>query len=241
MLNETAHRPWPLPRTPWVLSMRWHDLVFLHWPVAASVIRPLIPRAVDLDTFDGACWIGVVPFHMSAVRLRCMPFAFDFAELNVRTYVIANDRPGVWFFSLDAAHRLAVRAARLVNLPYYDAEIRQDTIGEQIDYRSQRLHEAGATFEASYWPTGAIYHATRGTFDHWLTERYRLYAALRSRKVVYGDIHHPPWQLQTAEAEIRINTMTLPLGVALPDARPICHFARFQEVVAWPIVKLHRA
>src|SRR5688572_29373529 len=75
MMTETEHRPWPLPQTRWVMFMRWHDLVFLHWPVAPEVLRPLIPYDVDLDTFDGQCWIGVVPFHMSGVRLRYTPFS----------------------------------------------------------------------------------------------------------------------------------------------------------------------
>jgi uncharacterized protein YqjF (DUF2071 family) len=238
MISETAHRPWPLPQTRWVMFMRWHDLVFLHWPVAPEILRPLIPRDVDLDTFDGQCWIGVVPFHMSGVRLRYTPFSFAFPELNVRTYVKTDGRPGVWFFSLDAANWLAVRAARKMNLPYYDAEMRVETTGEEIEYRSARLRQGDANFAASYRPIGPIYHAPRGTLDHWLTERYRLYAAFKSQKVVYGDIHHRQWPLQAAEAEIRTNTMTRPVGVKLPDTRPICHFARYQEVVAWPIVKL---
>jgi uncharacterized protein YqjF (DUF2071 family) len=237
MMSETAHRPWPLPQTRWMMFMRWHDLVFLHWPVAPAVLRPLIPHEVDLDTFDGQCWIGIVPFHMSGVRLRYTPFSFAFPELNVRTYVKAKGCPGVWFFSLDAASWLAVRAARTMNLPYYDAEMQVETAGEEIKYRSARLRQ-GANFEASYRPTGATYHAAPGTLDHWLTERYRLYAAFKSQKVVYGDIHHRQWPLQAAEADIRTNTMTQPIGVKLPDTRPICHFARYQEVVAWPIVKL---
>jgi uncharacterized protein YqjF (DUF2071 family) len=239
ILSETAHRPWSLPQTRWVMFMRWHDLVFLHWPVTPAVLRPLIPRDVDLDTFDGECWIGVVPFHMSGVRLRYSPFSFAFPELNVRTYVKTNGRPGVWFFSLDAASWFAVRAARTMNLPYYDAEMQVAAGGEEIKYCSaRRRHQGDANFAASYWPTGPIYHAAPGTLDHWLTERYRLYAAFKSQKVVYGDIHHGQWPLQAAEAEIRTNTMTRPIGVKLPDTRPVCHFARYQEVVAWPIVKL---
>jgi uncharacterized protein len=238
MMSETAHRPWPLPQTRWVMFMRWHDLIFLHWPVAPEVLRPLIPRELDLDMFDGHCWLGVVPFHMSGVRLRYMPFSFAFPELNVRTYVKAGERPGVWFFSLDATNRLAVRAARLLNLPYYDAEMQVETTAGEIQYRSARLGEGGAEFSGSYRATGIIYHAAPRTLDHWLTERYRLYAAFEPQRVVYGDIHHRQWPLQAAEVEIRTNTMTVPIGVKLPETQPICHFARYQEVVAWPIVKL---
>jgi uncharacterized protein len=239
ILSQTAHRPWPLPETRWVMFMRWHDLAFLHWPVRADVLRPLIPETLEIDTFDGSAWIGIVPFHMSGVRLRYVPISFAFPELNVRTYVKAKARPGVWFFSLDAGSWLAVRAARLMNLPYYDADMKVEMVGEEVKYRSARAPSQGAAeFQANYRPKGPIYHAAPGTLDHWLTERYRLYAAFKPEFVVYGDIHHPQWPLQSAEAEIQLNTMTSPIGLKLPDISPLCHFARYQEVVAWPITKL---
>jgi uncharacterized protein len=238
---ETAHRPWPMPETRWAMSMRWHDLLFLHWPVHPKLMRPLIPREIDLDTFDGQCWIGIVPFHMSGVRLRYVPISLAFAELNVRTYVKVQDRPGVWFFSLDASSWLAVRAARCMNLPYYDAEMKVEGEGAEVKYRSARIHgQRAAEFEANYRQNGGVYHAAPGTLDHWLTERYRLYAAFKPEPLVYGDIHHRRWPLQTAEVEVRVNTMTRPIGVELPDTSPLCHFARYQEVVAWPVVKLNQ-
>lgn len=239
MLDQTSHRPWPLPKTPWVLSMRWHDLLFLHWPIRPEGLRPLVPRALDLDTFDGWCWLGVVPFRMSGVHPRWIRIPLAFPELNVRTYVKTPARAGVWFFSLDAASRLAVRAARLLGMPYYDArmEVRD---GETVEYESTRVHRnsSAADLVASYRPTGAVYQAAHGSFDHWLTERYCLYAALKPDRVVYGDIHHPPWPLQPAEAELSKNTMTRQIGIDLPNQQPVCHFARYQEVVAWPILRM---
>ena len=103
LLSKTDHRPWPLPSRPWVMAMRWHDLLFLHWPVVPDLIRPLIPQGLELDTFDGSAWIGVVPFRMSGVRPHGFPrFAgLAFQELNVRTYVWSPGRSGAWFFSLD--------------------------------------------------------------------------------------------------------------------------------------------
>jgi uncharacterized protein YqjF (DUF2071 family) len=103
IMEQTRHRPWPLPPADWVLSMHWNDLLFLHWPVRPALIRPLIPTAVELDTFDGWCWVDVVPFQMSGVRPRYTPTPMAFPELNVRTYVNTPRRRGVWFFSLDAA------------------------------------------------------------------------------------------------------------------------------------------
>jgi uncharacterized protein YqjF (DUF2071 family) len=222
------------------MLMRWHDLLFLHWPIRPELIRPMIPRRVVLETFDGSAWIGIVPFRMSGVRPRYVPLPLAFPELNVRTYVNTRGRSGVWFFSLDAASWIAVRVARWFGLPYYDARMTVQLDGAVVHYQSVRNDKraASAGFNASYRPTGAVYHASPGTLDHWLTERYCLYAALKADQVVYGEIHHPPWPLQPAELELRVNTMTEPIGVELPNAQPLSHFARYQEVVAWPIVPL---
>ena len=126
-LTETAHRPWPLPTGPWIMSQSWHDLLFAHWPIDASHLRPLIPAALEIDKFQGEAWIGVVPFRMSGVRLRAtpaLPTLSAFPELNVRTYVTHGGKPGVWFFSLDAANAIAVSVARAwFHLPYFNARM----------------------------------------------------------------------------------------------------------------------
>jgi uncharacterized protein YqjF (DUF2071 family) len=221
--------------------MRWHDLLFLHWPIRPDVIRPMIPRALDLDTFDGWCWIGIVPFCMTGVRPRYFPMPLAFPELNVRTYVKTPGRSGVWFFSLDAASWIAVRAARAwYGLPYYDARMSVQVEGDIVRYRSARVHNrrASADFSASYRPIGPAYRAAFGTLDHWLTERYCLYVAGKRDRIFYGDIHHETWPLQPAETELRVNTMTRQIGIELPDTKPISHFARYQSVVAWPLVAI---
>ena len=239
-MEQVSHRSCPLPQTAWVLFMRWHDLLFLHWPVRPESIRPLIPRVLELDTFDGWCWISVVPFRMSGVRPRYVPIPLAFPELNVRTYVKSPGRGGVWFFSLDAASWISVRAARWFGMPYYDAQMTVRVEQDAVHYKSVRFHNksVAAEFDASYRPTAAVYHAVPGTLDHWLTERYCLYAARRADEPVYGDIHHAPWPLQPAEVKLRANTMTEPIGIHLSDTKPISHFARYQEVIAWPIVSI---
>ena len=240
-LEQADHRPWPLPQTRWVLYMRWHELLFLHWPVRAEAIRPLIPTSLKLDTFDGFCWIGIVPFRMSGVRLRYAPLSMDFPELNVRTYVKAPGRSGVWFFSLDAASWLAVTAARWLGMPYYHAAMTCAAEKDSVRYESGRTHRKAppAKFHALYGPTGEVYRAAPGSFDQWLTERYCLFAALRPSRVVYGEIHHPQWSLQPAEVEVRANTMAAAAGIELSSTEPVCHFSRYQEVVAWPIVRFN--
>lgn len=221
------------------MIMHWHDLLFLHWPVRPEVIRPLIPAGLELDTFDGSAWIGIVPFRMTGVRPRYFPAGLAFPEINVRTYVWTPGRSGVWFFSLDAANRLVVRAARLsYGLPYYDARITIRSEPESVHYQSTRVDKIspGAEFHASYKPTGPVYRSAPETLDRWLTDRYCLYAVERAGRLGYAEIHHAPWPLQAAEVDLRVNTMTNPLAIKLPKTPPLAYFARYLEVIAWRMV-----
>lgn len=254
-IADAAHRPWPLPAAPWAMAMSWLDLLFLHWPLDPDVLAPLIPPPLVLDTFDGRAWLGVVPFRMAGVRLRGLPpipGTAAFPEINVRTYAVAPDgRRGVWVFSLDATSRLAVRAARAwFGLPYFDARIQivdvADTLGldsdldHAIDYDSVRTHRGApaASFAGRYGPAGPVGLAAPGSLDHWLTERYALFAQDRRGRVGIGEIHHAPWPLQPAEADTRRNTMAAPLGIPLDGSPATVHFARRLDVVAWPVRRL---
>lgn len=238
MITPAAHRPWPLPRRRWHLFMRWLDLAFLHWPVDAAAVNRLLPRGLSVDTYNGAAWLGVVPFAMSGTRLRLLPpipGVSAFPELNVRTYVTIDGKPGVWFFSLDAGSALAVRAARLgFSLPYFDARMSIRREGEAVHYRSRRTHRgaASADFDASYRPTGEVFRAEPETLEYFLVERYCLYVERRGR-ICRGEIHHPPWPLHPGEAVIRENTMAQWLGIELPPMPPLVHFAERIDVVAW--------
>jgi uncharacterized protein YqjF (DUF2071 family) len=219
--------------------MRWCDLAFLHWPIAPDVLRPLVPSALQIDTYDGRAWIGVVPFRMEGVRLRGappLPTTHAFPEINVRTYVRAGGRAGVWFFSLDAASRLAVRGARLLyNLPYYDAKISLTPNAEVIEYDSQRVHRGApaAAFGARYGPISAPYEAMPGTLDHFLIERYCMFMCDARRGLGLLDIDHKPWPLQRAAVAISVNTMADAAGIELPRTKPLLHFARTLDVQAW--------
>jgi uncharacterized protein YqjF (DUF2071 family) len=221
--------------------MQWHDLLFMHWPISAAAIRAYIPSALEIDTYEGSAWIGVVPFRMADVAprfIRAVPWLSAFAELNVRTYVTLEDKPGVWFFSLDAANPVAVELARDVfHLNYYTAQMSCLRDRDAVRYRSIRRHRgaAPAALAARYRPTGPVYRAQPGSLEAFLTERYCLYAANRRGRVGRGDIHHAPWPLQPAEAEIEQNTMTQQIGLALPNIKPLLHYAHRLDVVAWPI------
>lgn len=223
------------------MAMQWHDLLFMHWPVRPEVLRPHIPPPLRLETFDGAAWLGVVPFRMAGTRARltpALPGVSAFPELNVRTYVSTGGKPGVWFFSLDAASPLAVRGARYVfHLPYYDARMACDRRGDLVQYTSFRTHRGArpAAFAGRYRPTGPAYRAADGSIERWLTERYCLYAANRRGRLWRGEIHHAPWPLQPAEAEVQRNAMADQLRLILPQRAPLLHFARRIDVVAWAL------
>jgi uncharacterized protein len=240
-IPNATHRPWPLPHRPWVLAMQWHDLLFMHWPVPPAVLRPSIPPVLALETFEGAAWLGVIPFRMAGTRPRRvppLPWLSAFLELNVRTYVTVEGKPGVWFFSLDASNPLAVRGARyLFHLPYYDAAMVAESSSGVVQYTSTRTHRGapGAAFAGRYRPSGPVSYAAVDSLAYWLTERYCLYAADRRGRVWRGNIHHARWPLQPAEADIARNTMTDPLQLRLPPREPLLHFAQRLDVVAWTL------
>ena len=221
------------------MAQTWHDLLFAHWPVPAAILRPHIPAQLEIDTFDGQAWIAVVPFRMSGVRLRAtpaVPWLSAFPELNVRTYVVADGKPGVWFFSLDAGNGLAVVIARAwFHLPYFRARMWCEERERWIDYRSERVHRgaANAVLQGRYRPVGAQFFAQRGTLEHFLTERYCLYALDGRGQIIRGEIHHGAWPLQVAEAEFAENTMTNAAGILLPAEKPLLHFAKRQDVLVW--------
>jgi uncharacterized protein len=227
------------PARPWLMSMQWLDLLFMHWPVPAATLQKLIPTPLELDTFDSQAWLGVVPFRMTGVGprfLNRLPWVSHFAELNVRTYVVHNGRPGVWFFSLDAANPLAVwTARRTFHLPYFNAKMSAEHVGEEVRYSSTRTHRgaAPAEFAAGYRPIGPATIPPEGSLDRWLTWRYSLYSADARGRVYRGDIMHDAWPLQPAEAQVARNTMTAQIDFALPDMPPLLHFARRLDVVAW--------
>lgn len=223
------------------MAQTWHDLLFAHWPVSVELLRPLVPASLEIDTYEGQAWVGVIPFRMTGVRLHGfppLPGLSAFPELNVRTYVTVAGKPGVFFFSLDAGNRIAVAAARRwYQLPYFHARMTVRLQEGWIHYVSRRVCSgpSPADFIGRYRPTGDVYRAERGLLQHWLTERYRLYTLGKRQQLSQGDIHHLPWPLQTAEAEFETNTMAMAQGIRLPKTAPLLYFARRLEVVVWPM------
>jgi hypothetical protein len=238
-LERVDHRPWPLPQGRWLMGQTWEDLLFAHWPVPLPALRALVPGELEVDAHEGQAWISVTPFRVTGVRLRGtlpLPVLSSFLETNVRTYVRHGDRPGIWFFSLDADSAAAVAVARRVyRLPYFRARMRLQSGATAISYSTVRV-EPGTlprTLNARYRPTGSAVEARPGTLEHFLTERFCLYA-YADGGLHRADIHHLPWPLQPAAVTITENTM-VPGSLGLPDDEPVTHFARRQDVVIWPL------
>lgn len=245
ILSKHDHRPWPLPAAPWVMTQSWYHLLFAHWPVPAEQLRPLLPPGLELDTFEGQAWVGVVPFGIRPLRLRFLPewpLVTAFLELNVRTYVIADGKPGVWFFSLDASDKFAVAAARFAyGLPYFNATMNLSVDAGNVVYNSQRTDSriGPGEFSSRYRPIDDVYTAAPGSLDAWLTERYCLYT-LFNKNLFRANIHHVPWPLQRAAGLIQRNTVTQAHGITLPDTEPLLHYTERLDVLVWALERVRR-
>lgn len=236
MLKETAHRPFPLPTAPWAMQQSWQNLLFIHWPVDALQLRKAVPAQLELDIYDGCAWLGVIPFEMRDVCARGVPFEFNFLELNVRTYVKFGGKSGVYFFSLDANYGLAVEAARAgFSLPYFNAVMDIESNAGWLHYTSARCDGRGgpASLDILYQAESQPFHSRKESLEEWLTERYCLFTNNIRGDVVTCNVHHQRWLLQTANAEIRMNTMFHQLPVALKQTQPILHFSKRMDMIAW--------
>ncbi len=249
---RTSHRPRPLPSGRWVLTQRWNDLLFAHWPMPAPELAALVPDGLQVDTFQGSAWLGVVPFWMDRIKfhgLPSIPGARRFPELNLRTYVRDphTGATGVYFLSLDAANLLAVMFARaFYHLPYYWAEMdfRQRTERE-FEYRSRRRFTgAPVEFRARYrglGPTRKLVESRPGSLEYFLTERYCLFARDHDGHPMRANIHHVPWPLEEAEAEIERNDLAAAVGLRLPNVAPVLHYSRRLAVYVWQLERMRLA
>jgi hypothetical protein len=224
------------------MRMGWHDLAFIHYPAPFELLSHRLPPGMELETFDGTAWIGLVPFRMVSVAPRCapaVPFFSSFPEINVRTYVRVGDKPGVWFFSLDADSRPTVFAGRrFFGLPYHKANMRLTKRHHRFQLTSQR-RRGDAVFTGNYSAAGETFIARPGSFEHWSTERYCLYSHSATRGLMRLEVHHEPWPLQRADVQIETSTMFAAAGLDFtPQPSPICHFSTGVEVVSFPPARL---
>ncbi|HEU5141140.1 MAG TPA: DUF2071 domain-containing protein [Bacillales bacterium] len=231
---DSNHRPWPAPSKPWLMKQTWRHLLFAHWPVSPDVIRPYIPKSLELDTYEGKAWVGYIFLQVRGMRPRYLPpvpMMSSFPELNVRTYVTYGGKPGVYFISLDAASFPGVQGAKLFfHLPYAYARVSLSGGDRQFECDCRRVGSPKA-FKASYQPVSEVYQANPGSLDYWLSERYCLYTEHKSH-LFRGEILHDPWPLQQAEAEISKNTM-VDFDGATQSQPELVHYVKQQTAVMW--------
>ncbi len=236
---DASHRPWPLPKLPWGMKQSWNNALFIHYPIRLQVLRKLVPEVLPLDSYDGWGWIGLVPFHMEGVGFRGIPITTNFPELNLRTYITINGKPGVYFFSLDATHLpMVILTRKLCHLPYSHAEIDMQQNEDHIIFESVRKKHTEIALNCTYRATSEPFLGTKGSFDEWLTERYCFYTTNPKGNVLRCDILHRPWPLQRAEAEIRTNTILSGQGIIVEQVPPVLHYSQGVDVRVWPLLRV---
>jgi uncharacterized protein YqjF (DUF2071 family) len=232
-LQTTAHRPWPVPDSPWSQAQTRTDVLFAHWRVGLDEIARLLPPDLPVDTHEGDAWLGLVPFRLANLRLRGLPPVprLTFEQLDIRTYVTLDGRPGVWLCSIDVSNPVLLEAAKRTHrLPAYRARM---SAGRDGDVRTAEVDRDGLSFVARYRPAGETFTAESGSLEHFLTERYCIYTADGGR-LYRAELHHAPWRLQAAAATISASTLA---PVAL-DGEPHAMYAAAQDVLVWPLEEL---
>nr|WP_237578310.1 DUF2071 domain-containing protein [Leptospira mayottensis] len=247
ILGQTSHRPWPLPKTKPFMIQNWEELLFLHWEVPQKFLEKILPQGLEIDTYQGKTYIGIVPFRMKRVRpigLPPFPWISYFSELNVRTYVKAKGKPGVYFFSLDAGNRIVVEVARkFFHLPYLNAKInfKKEKTRKEFHCRRNDSRANPGEFHITYRPSTEVYRTKEGTLENWLTERYCLYCKDSQEKIYRGEVHHLPWPIQKAECNIYHNTILKSNNIPLTHSmsEPLIHYSESLKVALFPLVPVY--
>jgi uncharacterized protein YqjF (DUF2071 family) len=230
----------PRPTGRAALQQRWSQLLFLHWEVPLPVLAARLPPGLDVDTYEGRAFVGLVPFTMSGIRppwAPALPWLSRFHEVNVRTYVRHRGEPGVWFLSLDAANPVGALLGRVLwKLPYHWARMSLERRGGLVHYRSRRLAPGprGAGLSLRYGPGGLVRPACPGTLEHFLVERYVLFAPARGR-VHRGRVHHAPYPLQAGRFEALEEDLVASAGLGPFAGPPLTHYAEGVDVEVFPL------
>lgn len=244
-LVRTSHKPRPLPAGRWAMTQRWNDLLFAHWPIATEAMEALLPDWLAADTFQGAAWLGAVPFWLDRIKVRGappIPGLRNFPDLTLRTYVRDryNGTPGFYCFSVESSNLMAVGAARaFYHLPYHLAEMQMATRAERefAVYSRRRFTRRRVIFKARYrglGPARKQVEIRAGSFEYFMAERTCLFSTNRAGEPVRANLHHVPWPLEEAEAEIERNDLAAAVGIELPEMEPVLHYSRRLAVYLWP-------
>lgn len=225
---------------PWILQQTWENVLFIHYPIHPKALQKYVPGCLTLDSFNGMCWVGIVLFSVNKNRVRIFPAITgtdQFIQMNVRTYVTVNGKPGVYFLSIDTSNRFAAKLAKMVYLlPNYHADMTLQPDGCFVDFHSIRTQNKHSQLQCRYRAISKPFHVRTGTLDEWLIERYCLYNLNRKGQLVRCDLSHAPWQLHQAEATILKNTMLSNQFISVESIDPIFHFSKKQDARLCPLV-----
>jgi len=232
ILQLNAHRPYPMPQRPWKYYQEWHDVLFAHWQVPIKPLRELVPEGIDIDLFGEEAWVSMVAFDLKKLRPHFLPSfspISDFIEINMRTYVLRNGKPGIYFFSLEAEKTVSALLGKLgIGLPYMKSKISHPGGIYDSFNPTRNFH-----LKVKYTPGEEIQN--KSLLDKWLTERYCLFLE-RSGKIVGNDIHHFEWPLQKVEIEkIAIHYQFNNLVINSPAS--LYHYSTGVLVPTWGQVK----
>jgi uncharacterized protein YqjF (DUF2071 family) len=213
-----------------VMTQRWERLTFLHWSFQPEQVQRLLPDGLQADLFDGAAWVGLVPFfmHVATAGGRELPWASRFCETNVRTYMRDQaGNTGIWFFSLDAARLGAVAVARSTyRLPYFWSAMQIAGGDGVMSYRCRRRLPGPRTATSDVRVRiGDQYRAEELTDrDHFLTARWILFSVAGQRRSLARACHQP-WPLFRADAEVADDRLLAAAGLPQPAGTPLAHYS----------------
>lgn len=237
-LRSVAHRPWPIPQRAWSWRQSWCDLLLAHWRVDVDAVRALVPPPLVVEEREGSAWIGMTPLRLRDVAHRPFPEPpglSSYTALGLQVCVACEGRSGSLVLGLDLDGRLGVWAARrLLQLPATRARMHADIAPDGVRYRSVRERSTTpAVFDAVYRATSPPFEAKAGSLEHWLAERYCLYARGAEGALFRIDLHHAPWPLQRAEAIVHENDLFRAHGVPEPQEPALVSFVRRLDVLLW--------
>ncbi|WP_172597875.1 YqjF family protein [Ureibacillus thermosphaericus] len=228
-------------KIPWLMKQTWTDILFLHYPVKKDVLEAHLPPNLMLDTFEGQGWVTIVSYLTKAIVIRgipSVPMGRGIPGLNVRTYVKAGNKPGIYFFQLAIRHRVTAKLAKvLFHLPYIYLDMSLLKSEKQFHSESSRIYSL--PFKCQYNVHSQASRMKQGTLGEWLLERYCFYTTNPQGKLLRCDIYHEPWIVHDVELmEVEHNILSTALNISSKAINPIPHYSKQLSVHIWPLISI---
>ncbi|GAA3644150.1 YqjF family protein [Flavivirga jejuensis] len=228
ILKHNSHRSFKYPNHSWKFYQEWNKAVFLHWEVAPELVSPFLPKGINLDIINGKTWVSLVAFDMNNIGIRNLPkvpYISDFHEINIRVYITCNNKPSVYFLSMEGSKQSSCKVLKTVSkFPYQYSRMNRD----DTSYISKnKIFNDSFNIEYSTENT----HIEKDETDLWLTERYAVFQDYKNHIIEY-DVHHIEWPMQS----ISVNKLNLnyPRFSHLINNQPNkIHYSSGVQVLTW--------